>query len=59
MRVTELAAKYKMAKSTICTILKKKDVLKNIDVAKGVTNPNKAQATPDGRGGKTFTGVVE
>ena len=39
MHVTELAAEYKMAKSTIDT--KKKDVLKHIDVAKGVAIPTK------------------
>nr|XP_020670660.1 tigger transposable element-derived protein 1-like [Pogona vitticeps]XP_020670661.1 tigger transposable element-derived protein 1-like [Pogona vitticeps]XP_020670663.1 tigger transposable element-derived protein 1-like [Pogona vitticeps] len=37
MRVTDLASEYKMLTSTISTILKKKDVLKDIDVAKGVT----------------------
>nr|XP_020633897.1 tigger transposable element-derived protein 1-like isoform X5 [Pogona vitticeps] len=37
MRVTELAAAYNMAKSTISSILKKKNILKGIDVAKGVT----------------------
>lgn len=36
-RVTDLALEYKMAKSTISTILKNKDAIKGADVAKGVT----------------------
>uniref|UniRef100_A0A8C5W8W6 HTH CENPB-type domain-containing protein n=1 Tax=Leptobrachium leishanense TaxID=445787 RepID=A0A8C5W8W6_9ANUR len=36
-RVTDLALEYKMAKSTISTILKNKDAIKAADVAKGVT----------------------
>ncbi|GCC19040.1 hypothetical protein chiPu_0018184 [Chiloscyllium punctatum] len=35
--VSDLAMQYKMAKSTICTILKNKEALKAADVAKGVT----------------------
>ncbi|KAM6455899.1 tigger transposable element-derived protein 1-like [Liasis olivaceus] len=37
VRVTDLAAEYKMAKSTISTILKNKDAIREADVAKGVT----------------------
>ncbi|XP_021097366.1 zinc finger and SCAN domain-containing protein 29 isoform X2 [Heterocephalus glaber] len=37
IRVTDLASEYKMAKSTISTILKNKDAIKGADVAKGVT----------------------
>ncbi|XP_061899525.1 tigger transposable element-derived protein 1-like [Entelurus aequoreus] len=35
-RVSDLAAQYKMAKSTISTILKRKEAIKAADVAKGV-----------------------
>ncbi|XP_040261456.1 uncharacterized PPE family protein PPE13-like [Bufo bufo] len=37
IRVTDLASEYKMAKSTISTILKNKAAIKGADVAKGVT----------------------
>ena len=35
--VSDLAAEYGMAKSTISTIIKNKEVIKGADVAKGVT----------------------
>lgn len=41
IRVTDLASEYKMAKSTISTILKNKDAIKGADVAKGVTTLTK------------------
>ncbi|XP_013014048.1 zinc finger and SCAN domain-containing protein 29 isoform X3 [Cavia porcellus] len=41
IRVTDLALEYKMAKSTISTILKNKDAIKGADVAKGVTTLTK------------------
>ncbi|KAF7235332.1 Tigger transposable element-derived protein 1 [Varanus komodoensis] len=37
IRVTDLALEYKMAKSTISTILKRKDAIKRANLAKGVT----------------------
>ncbi|XP_076357961.1 putative CENPB DNA-binding domain-containing protein 1 isoform X1 [Tachypleus tridentatus] len=37
VRVSELATQFGMAKSTVCTILKNKEVIKEADVAKGVT----------------------
>uniref|UniRef100_UPI00358F173F tigger transposable element-derived protein 1-like n=1 Tax=Myxine glutinosa TaxID=7769 RepID=UPI00358F173F len=37
MRVMDLAAMFEMPKSTVCTILKNKEVIKAADVAKGVT----------------------
>ncbi|XP_023238521.1 tigger transposable element-derived protein 1-like isoform X3 [Centruroides sculpturatus] len=36
-RVTDLAAMYKMPRSTVCTILKNKEAIKAANVAKGVT----------------------
>ena len=39
--VSDLAAEYGMAKSTISTIIKNKKVVKGADVAKGVTVINK------------------
>ena len=36
-RVSDLAAQYNMAKSTITTFMKNKEVIKAADVAKGVT----------------------
>ncbi|GCC23957.1 hypothetical protein chiPu_0002355 [Chiloscyllium punctatum] len=36
-RVSDLAAMFEMPKSTMCTILKNKEVIKAADVAKGVT----------------------
>ena len=41
VRVSDLAAEYGMAKSTIPTIIKNKEVIKRADVAKGVTVINK------------------
>ncbi|KAF2349191.1 DNA binding HTH domain Psq-type [Trinorchestia longiramus] len=41
VRVSDLASQYEMAKSTISTILKHKEVLKKADVAIGVTAINK------------------
>ncbi|XP_013367911.1 PREDICTED: zinc finger and SCAN domain-containing protein 29 isoform X2 [Chinchilla lanigera] len=41
VRVTDLASEYKMAKSTISTILKNRDAIKGADVAKGVTTLTK------------------
>ena len=37
MRVMDLGAMFKMPKSTVCTVLKNKEVMKAADVAKGVT----------------------
>lgn len=37
IRVSDLAVQYGMANSTICTILKNKEVIKSADVAKRVT----------------------
>ena len=37
VRVSDLAAQYNMAKSTISTFLKNKEAIKAADVAKGVT----------------------
>ena len=37
VRVSDLAAEYSMAKSTICTVIKNKQVIKVADDAKGVT----------------------
>ena len=39
--VSDLAAEYGMAKSTISTIVKNKEVIKGADVAKGVTGTSK------------------
>ncbi|UYV72858.1 hypothetical protein LAZ67_10001012 [Cordylochernes scorpioides] len=41
MRVTEIARFYKKSTSTICTILKKKKELRELDAAKGVTRLSK------------------
>ncbi|UYV75956.1 hypothetical protein LAZ67_13001921 [Cordylochernes scorpioides] len=41
MRVTEIARFYKKSTSTICTILKKKKELSELDAAKGVTRLSK------------------
>ena len=41
VRVSDLAAEYGMAKSTISTIIKNKEVIKGADVAEGVTVINK------------------
>ncbi|KAM6459100.1 tigger transposable element-derived protein 1-like [Liasis olivaceus] len=41
IRVTDLGSEYKMAKSTISTVLKNKDAIKGADVAKGVTTLTK------------------
>ncbi|XP_013007869.1 tigger transposable element-derived protein 1-like isoform X2 [Cavia porcellus] len=41
IRVTDLALEYKMAKSTISTILKNRDAIKGANVAKGVTTLTK------------------
>ena len=37
VRVSDLSAQYKMAKSTISTILKNKEAIKAANVCKGVT----------------------
>lgn len=37
VRLSDLSTMFKMPKSTICTILKRKEVIKAADVAKGVT----------------------
>jgi len=37
VRVSDLATQFGMAKSTICTILKKRETIKKADVARGVT----------------------
>ncbi|XP_063089639.1 tigger transposable element-derived protein 1-like isoform X2 [Cavia porcellus] len=44
IRVTDLACEYKVAKSTISTILKNKDAIKRADVAKGVTTLTKQRS---------------
>lgn len=44
VRVSNLAKEYEMAKSTISTILKKKDALKKADVSKGVTKLTKQRS---------------
>ncbi|XP_018410276.1 PREDICTED: tigger transposable element-derived protein 1-like [Nanorana parkeri] len=41
MRVTEIARLYKKSTSTICTILKKKEEIRGVDAAKGVTRISK------------------
>ena len=37
VRVTDLASRFDLAKSSICTILKNKEAIKDANVAKGVT----------------------
>ena len=37
VRVSDLATQFGMAKSTICTILKNRETIKQADVARGVT----------------------
>jgi len=37
VRVSDLATRFGMAKSTICTILKNRETIKKADVARGVT----------------------
>lgn len=41
MKVAEIARLYKRSTSTICTVLKKKEILRGLDVAKGVTRVSK------------------
>ena len=41
VRVCDIANEYSMAKSTISTIIKNKELLKSVDVAKGVTKLQK------------------
>lgn len=36
IHVSDLAAKYDLAKSSICIILKNKEAIKEVDVAKGI-----------------------
>ena len=57
MCIIQLAAEYNMAKLTIATILKKKDVFKQCDVAKGVIILTKNRPPLNGRSGNTFTGL--
>lgn len=42
-RVSNLSLEYRVAKSTICTILKNKFKLKNVRVAKGITKLSKSR----------------
>ncbi|KAJ7303223.1 hypothetical protein JRQ81_012159 [Phrynocephalus forsythii] len=41
MRVAEIARQYKKSTSTICSILKKKEEIRKLDLAKGVTRMSK------------------
>ena len=41
MRVAEIARFYKKSTSTICSILKKKEEIRGLDAAKGVTRISK------------------
>ena len=45
VRVTDLANMYSMSKSTISTILQRKDLYKEASVAKGVTQISKSRST--------------
>jgi hypothetical protein len=45
VRVTDLANMYSMSKSTILTILQRKDLYKEASVAKGVTGISKSRST--------------
>jgi len=47
VRVSDLATQFRMAKSTICTILNNKETVTKADVARGVTVITKQRSQDD------------